>query len=236
MQILIPLEGRVHMIIRSSFIAAKRQTETQYSLTGDSFQMSCVTAQQIVILPDTVQVTEGDVLTHEILMQALPIETFVQVSAEEALPNLLGLLLRSAVADGKLTDAELLSVQPALEGRLWQPGISVQIGDVYSFCGCLWRCIQAHTTQGDWAPDMVPSLWHRVEIIHEGAVRVWSAGISYAIGDVLAYPDKHSPQYECLQAHTSQTGWEPPNTPALWTPRAHALEKQLPLTEVESEA
>lgn len=23
--------------------------------------------------------------------------------------------------------------------------------------------------------------------------------------------------YRCVQAHTSQTGWEPPNVPALWT-------------------
>lgn len=23
-------------------------------------------------------------------------------------------------------------------------------------------------------------------------------------------------EYSCLQAHTSQTGWEPPNVPALW--------------------
>ncbi len=68
MQILIPLEGRVHMVIRSSYIVAKRQTETQYSLTGESFQMSGVAAQQVIILPDAVQVTEGETLTDELLM------------------------------------------------------------------------------------------------------------------------------------------------------------------------
>ena len=37
-------------------------------------------------------------------MQALPLESFVSVTAEEALPNVLGLLLRTAVADGRISD------------------------------------------------------------------------------------------------------------------------------------
>ena len=149
-------------------------------------------------------------------MQALPFEGFVAVSAEEALPAVLGLLLRSAVADGKLTDEELLSVQPALEGRVWQPGISVQVGDVYACGGFLWRCIQAHTTQSDWLPDKVPALWHKVEIVHEDEVRVWQAGVNYAAGDEVAYPDANGTLYACLQGHTALAGWEPPNVPALW--------------------
>lgn len=219
MQILIPLEGRVHMVIRSSYIMARRQTETQYSLTGEAFQMSGVTAQQVIILPDTVQVTEGETLTDELLMQGLPIESFVQVSAEEALPNALGLLLRIAIADGRLTDAELLSIQPVLEGRLWQPGIPARVGDVYSFDGCLWRCIQEHVTQSDWPPDHVPALWRKVEIIPEDAVRVWQVDVDYAVGDEVAYPDADGRFYSCLQSHTSLAGWDPPNAPALWQPK-----------------
>ena len=149
-------------------------------------------------------------------MQALPFEGFIAVSAEDALPNVLGLLLRSAVADGKLTDEELLSVQPALEGRVWQAGLSVQIGDVYSYAGFLWRCIQAHSTQSDRLPDKVPALWHKVEIVHEDEVRVWQAGVNYAAGDVVAYPDANGTLYACLQGHTALAGWEPPNVPALW--------------------
>ena len=115
MQIVIPLEGRVRTVIRSSFVAAKRLTESQYTLSGDNFQMTGVTAEQVLILSDAVEVSEGQTVTDEMRMQALPFEGFIAVSAEDALPNVLGLLLRSAVADGKLTDEELLSVQPALE-------------------------------------------------------------------------------------------------------------------------
>ena len=216
MQIVSPLEGRVRTVIRSSFVAAKRLAESQYTLSGDNFQITGVTAEQVLILPDTVGVSEGQTVTDEMKMQALPFEGFIAVSAEETLPAVLGLLLRSAVADGKLTDEELLSVQPALEGRVWQPGLSVQVGDVYACGGFLWRCIQAHTTQSDWLPDKVPALWHKVEIVHEDEVRVWQAGVNYAAGDEVAYPDTNGTLYACLQSHTALAGWEPPNVPALW--------------------
>lgn len=216
MQIVIPLEGRVRTVIRSSFVAAKRLTESQYTLSGDNFQMTGVTAEQVLILPDAVEVSEGQTVTDEMKMQALPFEGFIAVSAEDALPNVLGLLLRSAVADGKLTDEELISVQPALEDRVWQPELSVQVGDVYSYAGFLWRCIQAHTTQTGWEPEKVPALWRKVEIIHEDTKRIWQAGVDYALGDSVFYPDENGAEYVCITAHTSQTGWEPPNTPALW--------------------
>ncbi len=41
-----------------------------------------------------------------------------------------------------------------------------------------------------------------------------TTGINYAVGDRVRYGGK---LYKCVQAHTSQTGWEPPNVPALWT-------------------
>jgi chitinase len=41
----------------------------------------------------------------------------------------------------------------------------------------------------------------------------WVANHAYQVGDVVTY-NGHT--YRCLQAHTSQVGWEPPNVPALW--------------------
>lgn len=42
---------------------------------------------------------------------------------------------------------------------------------------------------------------------------VWKAGIAYSAG----YKAQHSGRlWRCLQAHTSQEGWEPENVPALW--------------------
>ena len=55
-----------------------------------------------------------------------------------------------------------------------------------------------------------------MEIVHEAEKRVWQAGVDYTSGDVVFYPDADGAEYECLQNHTSLTGWEPPNVPALW--------------------
>lgn len=41
----------------------------------------------------------------------------------------------------------------------------------------------------------------------------WQVGTEYAIGKRVRYEGK---LYRCVQAHTSQEGWEPPNVPALW--------------------
>lgn len=43
---------------------------------------------------------------------------------------------------------------------------------------------------------------------------VWAADTAYPVGIRVRYEDK---LYRCEQAHTSQVGWEPPITPALWT-------------------
>lgn len=45
------------------------------------------------------------------------------------------------------------------------------------------------------------------------AFREWEVGAAYSVGDRRRYDSK---LYRCVQAHTSQDGWEPPNTPALW--------------------
>ncbi len=41
----------------------------------------------------------------------------------------------------------------------------------------------------------------------------WAVDTAYAVGDRRKYDGK---LYRCVQAHTSQEGWEPSVTPALW--------------------
>lgn len=42
----------------------------------------------------------------------------------------------------------------------------------------------------------------------------WAANVWYDVDQRIRYEDK---LYRVVIAHTSQTGWEPPTTPALWT-------------------
>ncbi len=41
----------------------------------------------------------------------------------------------------------------------------------------------------------------------------WEVNTKYEVGDRRRHDGK---VYKCLQAHTSQVGWEPPAVPALW--------------------
>lgn len=43
----------------------------------------------------------------------------------------------------------------------------------------------------------------------------WAPNVSYAVNDTVTYGGV---VYYCIQAHTSQVTWEPPNVPALWGP------------------
>ena len=42
----------------------------------------------------------------------------------------------------------------------------------------------------------------------------WQAGVQVEVDDRRTY---QGVVYRCMQAHTTQVGWEPPGTPALWT-------------------
>ena len=42
----------------------------------------------------------------------------------------------------------------------------------------------------------------------------WAADVNYTLNYRVKFESK---LYRCEQAHTSQTGWEPDKTPALWT-------------------
>lgn len=43
---------------------------------------------------------------------------------------------------------------------------------------------------------------------------VWAANVAYSVDQRIRYGEK---LYRCVQAHTSQLGWEPEQTKALWT-------------------
>jgi hypothetical protein len=93
----------------------------------------------------------------------------------------------------------------------WAVGVAYAVGDRVLFNGVEYVCIQAHTSQADWKPDVVPALWNRVI-----AGVAWQPQTAYATGAVVTFGGT---TYECIQGHTSQVGWEPPQVPALWRAR-----------------
>jgi len=94
----------------------------------------------------------------------------------------------------------------------WKTGVAVEAGDVFAYGDNLYRCVQPHTTQADWTPDVTPALWVKFYEAGEKPTE-WQTWTAYAVGEIVTY---EGTTYECRQAHTSQPGWQPPNVPALW--------------------
>src|SRR5207245_5653005 len=46
-------------------------------------------------------------------------------------------------------------------------------------------------------------------------IPTWQPNTAYAVGALVMF---NGVEFKCIQAHTSQVGWEPPNVPALWQP------------------
>lgn len=49
---------------------------------------------------------------------------------------------------------------------------------------------------------------------HADLFEAWVTDKDYAVGKIVVRPNGNL--YKCVQAHRSQAGWEPENTPALW--------------------
>jgi hypothetical protein len=74
----------------------------------------------------------------------------------------------------------------------WKPGQVVKVDDWRRHGGKLYRCVQAHTTQSDWTPDIVPALW-QVKAA-PGVIAAWvqptGAHDAYNIGDRVTHVGK----------------------------------------------
>jgi hypothetical protein len=95
----------------------------------------------------------------------------------------------------------------------WVAGEHVAVGTRRVYDGVLYQCLQAHVTQSDWIPAVVPALWQVVP--EEPVAGEWAPWTAYTIGERVTY---QGVEYECRQSHTSQPGWQPPAVLALWLP------------------
>ena len=93
----------------------------------------------------------------------------------------------------------------------WSAGLSVSVGSRYRYGDKLYKVVQAHTTQADWTPDVVPALFAEV------SVESWpewkqptGAQDAYAKGDKVSFNGKH---YESL---IDGNVWSPEAYPAGW--------------------
>lgn len=85
--------------------------------------------------------------------------------------------------------------QTALIGKelypVWAVGIAVAKDSRYQYNGKLYKCVQAHTTQADWTPDVTPALWVIVSLEEwPDWVQPTGAHDAYAKGDKVTHNSK----------------------------------------------
>lgn len=64
------------------------------------------------------------------------------------------------------TAAAALTDETALDAMaiypVWEIGKAYAVNDRRRYGDFLYRCVQAHTSQADWTPDVVPALWVKI--------------------------------------------------------------------------
>lgn len=76
----------------------------------------------------------------------------------------------------------------------WESGMPYKVGNIRSYTENLYQCIQDHTSQDDWTPDVATSLWKK---IGDPTVEFpeWSQPIgaqdAYQTGDKVSFNEKH---------------------------------------------
>lgn len=104
-----------------------------------------------------------------------------------------------------LTDDEAMEVATVFPA--WQTNTAYKVNEMVTFGENevgdpqLYRCVQAHTSQDDWTPDVAVSLWVAIGLAPDN-IPIWSqptgAHDAYNIGDRVHYPGKEDPVYESL--------------------------------------
>ncbi len=75
----------------------------------------------------------------------------------------------------------------------WSAGQAYPAGFKVQHRGDLWRCLQEHTSQDGWEPDIAPSLWAKVLIPDETVIPEWEQPDStnpYMTGDTVTHNGK----------------------------------------------
>lgn len=73
----------------------------------------------------------------------------------------------------------------------WAVGKAYAVGDRVQYNGALYKCVQAHTSQVDWAPDATPALWVAVSVdTWPEWVQPTGAHDAYNRGDKVSYNGK----------------------------------------------
>lgn len=95
----------------------------------------------------TMDLTEEEALRASIMQRAYDLRAFIDAHAAE------------------VDDEQALAIPDLMP--LWNSGEGYQVGDRVRYEHEVYRVIQAHTSQRDWTPDVVPALYAKLRTSQE---------------------------------------------------------------------
>jgi hypothetical protein len=72
----------------------------------------------------------------------------------------------------------------------WNPTKTYQVGDIVTYQGNAYQCLQAHTAEPTWTPTAVPSLWKEVTLPPATSLSLHVAAVS--IPGSKSHPTSHT--------------------------------------------
>lgn len=130
-------------------------------------------ANRIVVIKDGMQIinpTEEQILADGWVEYVAPepepptAEEEIKAAAYGTRQRLMTMMFEESITSKintyELTDKEALSVNELYPK--WKEGIEVKVGEKYGLNEKLYQVVQAHTTQDNWRPDRLSSLWVEV--------------------------------------------------------------------------
>lgn len=89
-----------------------------------------------------------------------------------------------------LTDEEGLEFVSLFKN--WKTATEYVVNDRVKFNDILYKCVQAHTSQDDWTPDLTPALWTVVSVEEWPEwVQPTGAQDAYMLNDKVSHNEKH---------------------------------------------
>lgn len=91
----------------------------------------------------------------------------------------------------------------------WRTGTAYTVDERIRYGATLYRCVQAHTSQADWTPDITPALWTVVSLDEWPEwVQPTGAQDAYALGAKVSHLDAHwTSDYDNNTWEPSVFGW-----------------------------
>lgn len=122
--------------------------------------------------------------------------------------KLMEMMHKAAVSLADEDALEAVELFPA-----WAADVAYELNERIRYGGKLYRCVQSHRSQADWAPDLTPALW--TEVAKPGEIPVWKqptgAQDAYMEGDKVHYPDADGPVYQSIMDYNTYApdvyGW-----------------------------